>query len=484
MMGRGQQSTMLRAARIATSCAALLAGCTVGPDYRRPDVELPAAWPVSASDATADARWWTLYADVQLNLMVEEALAHNSNLRLAAARVDEARAGLTLARADSLPNVSADATAARSRISERSGNFFPGIPTEFNDLTVKLDASWEIDFWGRYRRANEAARGDLLASTAARDAVQLSLISDVVRGYFTLQALDAQIAITKRTIETRRESLRLQRLRYNAGEASQFDLRQVEAEAAVAEALLPSLEQQQVQQENALSVLLGRSPRALMETSLERGKALEAMVLPPAVPAGLPSELLQRRPDIRQAEQQLIAANARIGVARAAYYPSLSLTGMFGFESEKLADLFSAPARIWQFGAGAAQTVFDAGRIGAQVDIAQARREQQLATYQGTVQNAFREVKDALVASRKSDERLTAEQARVKALRDGFRLADLSYRSGESSLLELLDAERGLLDAELNEVQAQRDRLAATADLFKALGGGWDNAMQPAVVTR
>jgi multidrug efflux system outer membrane protein len=457
-----------------------LAACTVGPDYKRPQNELPAAWPVSAGDADVSARWWTLYADAQLNLMVEEALGHNTNLRLAAARVDEARAGLTVVRADSLPSVSANGSAGRSRISERSGNFFPGIPTEFNDITVQLKASWEIDFWGRYRRATEAARGDLLASTAARDAVQLSLISDVVRGYFTLRALDSQVEITRRTIATRRESLKLQRMRYDAGEASQLDLRQVEAEAAQAEALLPSLEQNQAQQENALAVLLGRSPRALMEGAIDRGLALDALLLPPAVPAGLPSDLLQRRPDIRQAEQQLIAANARIGIARAAYYPSLSLTGMFGFESEKLSNLFSGPARIWQFGAGVAQTVFDAGRTGAQVDIAQARNEQQLANYQGTVQNAFREVKDALIASRKAAERSVAEQNRVKALRDAYRLADLSYKSGESSLLDVLDAERGLLDAELNQVQAQRDQLAATADLFKALGGGWDNGARQA----
>jgi multidrug efflux system outer membrane protein len=464
--------------------ASALTACTVGPDYTRPQVDLPVAWPVSASDAGVSARWWTLYADAQLNLLVEEALGHNTDLRLAAARVDEARAGLTIVRADSLPNVTAGAAAGRNRISERSGSFFPGIPTEFNDITVTLNASWEIDFWGRYRRATEAARGDLLASTSARDAVQLSLISDVVRGYFTLRALDSQVEITRRTLETRRESQRLQRMRYDAGEASQLELRQVEAQTAGAQALLPVLEQQQTQQENALAVLLGRSPRALMESAVERGVALDALALPPAVPAGLPSDLLQRRPDIREAEQRLIAANARIGVARAAYYPSISLTGMFGFESEKLVDLFSAPARIWQFSAGAAQTVFDAGRTGAQVDIATARREQQLAVYQGTVQNAFREVKDALSASRKSAERLTAEQNRIQALRDAYRLAGLSYRSGESSLLDVLDAERGLLGAELDHVLAQREQLVATSDLFKALGGGWDNAAEPAAVAR
>ena len=469
---------------VVTLLTSALTACTVGPDYKRPQVDLPAAWPVSASDAGVSARWWTLYADAQLNLLVEEALGHNPNLRLAAARVDEARAGLTIVRADSLPNVTAGAAAGRNRISERSGSFFPGIPTEFNDITVTLNASWEIDFWGRYRRATEAARGELLASTSARDAVQLSLISDVVQGYFTLRALDSQVEITRRTLETRRESQRLQRMRYDAGEASQLELRQVEAQTAAAQALLPVLEQQQTQQENALAVLLGRSPRALMESAVERGVALDALALPPAVPAGLPSDLLQRRPDIREAEQRLIAANARIGVARAAYYPSISLTGMFGFESEKLVDLFSAPARIWQFTAGAAQTVFDAGRTGAQVDIATARHEQQLAVYQGTVQNAFREVKDALSASRKSAERLTAEQSRIQALRDAYRLADLSYRSGESSLLDVLDAERGLLGAELDHVLAQREQLVATSDLFKALGGGWENGAEKAADAR
>jgi multidrug efflux system outer membrane protein len=458
--------------------------CTVGPDYKRPQVDVPTAWPVSAPDANVSARWWTLYADAELNLLVEEALAHNTNLRLAAARVDEARAGLTIVRTDSLPNVTGGAGVARNRISERSGSFFPGVPTEFNDITVQLNASWEIDFWGKYRRATEAARGDLLASTAARDAVQLSLISDVVTGYFALRALDSQIEITRRTIETRRESERLQRMRYDAGEASQLQLRQVEAETAAAQALLPILEQQQGEQENALAVLLGRSPRAVMEGTVERGLALETLALPPAVPAGLPSDLLQRRPDIRQAEQQLIAANARIGVARAAYYPSISLTAMFGFESEKLANLFSAPARIWQFSAGAAQPIFDGGRIGAQVDIATARHEQQLAAYQGTIQNAFREVKDALIASRKTADRTTAEQNRVKVLRDAYRLANLSYRSGESSLLDVLDSERSLLQAELDQVQAQRGQLLATADLFKALGGGWDNGGEKAADAR
>jgi outer membrane protein, multidrug efflux system len=462
-------------ARLMSLAALALAGCmTVGPDYQKPTVDVPAVWPGASTEAPVSVRWWTLYGDAHLNLLVEEALTHNTDLRVAAARVDEARALLTVVRSDQLPSVSAGAAASRNRISERSGTSFPGIDPEYTDLQLALQASWEIDFWGKYRRATEAARADLVASESGRDAVQLSLIAEVARGYFTLRALDAQVEITLRRLEIRQRALELERLRFDAGEASELQLRQVEAETAAAQALLPALQQQQATQESALAVILGRSPRALLESGVERGTELEAMTLPPAVPAGLPSGLLERRPDLREAEQRLIAANARIGVARAAYFPSISLTGLFGFESDGLSDLFSAPARLWQFSASAAQTVFDAGRTTAQVDIATARREQTLAQYQGTVQNAFREVKDALVTSRRAQERLDAERTRTAALRQALRLATLRYESGESSLLDALDAERGLLDAELNRIEAQRIQLTATADLVKALGGGWD----------
>jgi multidrug efflux system outer membrane protein len=457
----------------------LLFGCmTVGPDYRRPKIDTPDLWPGEKTAASVPAEWWRSYNDPVLDAMVDEALAHNSDLALAVARLDEARAQFGLARADQFPGVTANAGASRNRISEHSPEFFPGFDPTFNDLNASLNASWEIDFWGKYRRATEAARADLFASASNRDAVRLALIADVARGYFNLRSLDAQIAVTRQTVTTRLASLDLQRKRFEAGVVSDLELHQVEAEASSAQALLPFLENQLTQQETALSVLLGRSPRALVGASPERGAALEALSVPPAVPAGLPSDLLERRPDLREAEQRLVAANARIGQAKAAYYPSIPLTGFFGTESTTLADLFTAPARIWQISASAAQTVFDAGRTGSQVQAAQARQRQALAQYQSAIQNAFKDTLDALVAQRKARERLEAEQARVASLQKALELAQLRYDNGESSLLDVLDSERGLLSAQLDRVEAQRAQLAATADLFKALGGGWESDLQ------
>jgi multidrug efflux system outer membrane protein len=464
----------------ATLIAMLLAGCfTLGPDYRRQAIDTPDAWPTPTTAASVPAEWWRGYQDPALDAMIQEALSHNADLRLAIARVDEARAGLGVARADQWPGVSANGSASRSRASEESAlNPRQGADPIYNNVRATLDASYEIDFWGKYRRATEGARAELLATQFNRDAVRLALIAEVSRGYFNLRSLDAQVAITKRTVSTRLDSLALQRQRFEAGVASELDLRQVEAEAAAAQALLPVLETQLARQETALSVLLGRSPRAIVGSAPERGAAIEALTVPPAVPAGLPSDLLEHRPDLRQAEQQLIAANARIGQAKAAYFPSISLTGLLGGESTKLADLFSAPARIWQVSGSAAQTVFDAGRTGSRVKAAKAREQQALAQYQSAIQNAFRDTLDALVAQRKARETLDAEQARVNALQSALSHARLRYENGVTSLLDVLDAERGLLAAELNRVEAQRAQLAATADLFKALGGGWESDRQ------
>jgi multidrug efflux system outer membrane protein len=464
--------------RISTLTAALLlAGCmTVGPDYKRPEAELPAQWPAGGSAEPVSSQWWKGYSDRALDRMIDEALVHNLDLRQAVARVAEARAQLGVSRADQYPGVSAGAGASRNRASQESVlGVPPGTDPTFSDYTLSLGVSYEIDFWGKYRRATEAARAELLAARHNRDAVRLALIGDVAKGYFNLRALDAQAEVTRRTISTRLASTALQRMRFQSGVASEFDLRQVEAQAAQAQALLPNLERQIAAQENALSVLVGRSPRAIVEQPVERGGAIDALAVAPAIPSGLPSDLLERRPDVRQAEQALVAANARIGQAKAAYYPSISLTGTFGGESESLGNLLKSSARVWQFSAQAAQTVFDAGRTGSRVAAAQAREQQALAQYQSAIQNAFRETLDALVAQRKAREALEAEQSRVDALRSALRLAQLRYDNGVASLLDVLDAERGLLDAELNRLEAQRARLAATTDLFRALGGGWDS---------
>jgi multidrug efflux system outer membrane protein len=463
---------------VAFTAAVILAGCTtLGPDYKRPDIETPEQWLVPGATEPVSSQWWKSYGDTVLERMVDETLIHNLDLRQAVARVAEARAQLGVSRADQYPGVSAGADASRNRASQESVlGVPPGTDPTFSDYAASVNVSYEIDFWGKYRRATEAARAELLSAQHNRDVVRLTLIGDVVKGYFNLRALDAQVEVTRRTISSRLASTALQRLRFQSGVASELDLRQVEAQAAQAQALLPSLERQVAAQENALSVLIGRSPRAIVEQPVERGNAIDALSVPPAIPAGLPSDLLEKRPDLRQAEQALVAANARIGQAKAAYYPSISLTGLFGGESESLGDLFKSSARVWQFSALAAQTVFDAGRTASRVEVAQAREQQALAQYQSAIQNAFRETLDALVAQRKARETLEAEQSRVEALKIALRLAQLRYDNGVSSLLDVLDAERGLLDAELNRLEAQRAQLAATADLFKALGGGWDPA--------
>jgi outer membrane protein, multidrug efflux system len=458
------------------AAATLLSGCiTLGPDYRRPEIDTPDIWPGEKTADSVPAEWWRSYKDPVLDRMIEEALAHNADLALAIARVDEARAQLGVTRADQWPGVSAGAAGSRNRFSEKSALAFPGIEPRYTDLNASLNASWEIDLWGKYRRATEAARAELLATESSRNAVRLTLLADVSRGYFNLRSLDAQIAVTRQTVATRVTAMGLQRKRFDAGVVSELELRQVEAETAAAQALLPVLETELARQETALSVLLGRSPRAMVETPAERGAAIQALVVPPGVPAGLPSDLLERRPDLREAELRLAAANARIGVAKAAYYPSISLTGLFGVESATLADLFTSAARVWQYSASAAETVFDAGRTRSGVKSARARQQQALALYQSAIQNAFKDTLDALVAQRKARERFEAEQMRVAALQKALDLAQMRYDSGESSLLDVLDAERGLLAAQLNRVEAQRVQLSATADLFQALGGGWDD---------
>lgn len=469
----------------ATLMAVVLAGCmTVGPDYKRPQTDVPEQWPGATSTEPVNATWWRTYNDPVLDKLVDESLLQNLDLRQAIARVAEARAGLGIARADQYPGVTANAAASRNRASQSSLLGVPaGTDPEFSSYRVTLDAAYEIDFWGKYRRATEAARAELLGSQFNRDAVRLTLVTDVVRGYFNLRALDAQVEVTRRTMSSRLASTALTRKRFEAGVASELDLRQSEAEAAQAQALLPTIESLLAQQETALAVLTGRSPRDIVVKPVDRGTAIEALTAPPPVPSGLPSDLLERRPDIRAAEQSLVAANARIGQAKAAYYPSISLTGLFGVESNSLGDLFKAPSRVWQFSASAAQTVFDAGRTGSQVAAAEAREQQVLTQYQSSIQRAFKDALDALVIQRKARESLDAETVRRDALKISLDLAQLRYDSGIASLLEVLIAERALLDAELNRVEAQRAQLSATADLFKALGGGWqpeDNGAKPA----
>jgi len=457
--------------------AFLLAACAgLKPDYTKPAVDLPAGWRDAPADGVQarDARWWKVYGDPVLDRLVDEALAHNANVMLAIARVDEARAALLATSADQRPQVSASANRSRTRVSQRGPTPLPqGVDPQFNDTRVAVGVSYEIDLWGRLRNATQAARAELLASEAARETVLITLTSDVAQGYFALRAFDGQLEATRRSLAARSEALGMQKKRFDVGDISEFDYRQLQADVAADRALLPVLELQRAQQENALAVLLGKSPRAIYEGALEAGSDPEDRTLAIVVPAGLPSDLLLRRPDLIQAEQTLIAANARVAVARAAYFPTLSLTGTLGSESVALSDLFTGPAGMWQAALAAGQPIYAGGRIDAQVQAAGARERQALAQYQLAIQNAFRDVRDALVAQAKARERLEAESERVTALRTTLRFARLRYQNGMTGQLEVLDAERNLLAAEQNRIDALRSQRAAIADLFKALGGVW-----------
>ena len=457
--------------------AMLVAGCSsMGPRYNKPAVEVPAAWStVSATGAEVrNTQWWTVYAERVLDQLIAEALANNANLSLAAARVDEARAALKFAAAEETPGARINLDNSRSRISQRGSQPSPaGSDPVRNDFRATLDVSYELDLWGRLRSATQAARADLLASEAARSTVRIALTSDVAQGYFALRALDEQIAVTRRSLASRSESLAIQRKRVEFGLLSDYEFRQRESEVAAARAQLPALERARSRQENALAVLLGRSPRAIYEGGVDAGSDGGNVAAAVVVPSDMPSELLLRRPDLVETEQRLIAANARIGVARAYYFPAISLSGYLGSESTALSSLFSGPAMIWRFAAALSQPLWVSGRIESQVEVATARQQQALSQYQGAIQNAFREVRDALVAPVKARDQLDAETQRVTALRETLRLARLRYENGLVSQLDVLDAERGLLAAEQNRIDALRAQRTAIADLFKALGGGW-----------
>jgi multidrug efflux system outer membrane protein len=455
---------------------ALVGGCSFAPEYRRPAAELPEQWTAApAQGETAPAtRWWTLYGDAALAKLVDEALAHNQDLALATARVDEARALARIADSALVPAVDATAQRDRLRLSDRAATRLPaGTPLERNNYRGQLNVSYELDFWGRLRNNAGAARAELAASAAARETVRIALTAEVVQSYYALHALDAQVAATRRSLELRQNDLKLQRVRAEAGLINEFALRQIEAEVAAAQAQLPQLERRRSGEELALGVLLGRSPRALLQTAVERGAATDAPAAA-VVPADLPSELLLRRPDIVGAEQQLIAANARIGAARAALFPRIALSGYYGSESRALGDLFSGPARIWSLGFGLAQPIFQGGRLFGEVEAVQARERLALANYQKTLQNAFREVHDALIAQARAREAYDAESRRAAALAESLRLARIRYDNGLSSQLEVFDAERNLLNAELNRAEALRAQRAAVADVVRALGGGWE----------
>ena len=456
--------------------ALTLAACTSGPDYKRPDMVLPENWSAKQDDAAVKAggvteQWWHLYADTTLDQLEEEALTHNADIQVAVAHVLEVRAQLGITKADQFPQLSANANESRTKASTVGTFPLPAYIPPTQDFThVSLDASYELDLWGKLRRATEAARADLLSAESSRDTVRLTLTTQVAQQYFALVSLDAQEAATRRLLTGRQDRLELNRKQLEVGMLSEYDLHQAEADVAAVQSQLASLVQVRDKQETALALLLGRSPRDVMAGDLHRGSP----TLPVAtVPDGLPADLLLRRPDLKDAEQRLVALNARIGVARAQYFPSISLTSYVGSESVALGDLFTKPANIFQFAGNITQPIFDAGRIGFQVDVAEARRDQALIQYKQAVANAFGDVRNALSAQEAARQVLTYESARSDALEQAYKQADMRYQAGISSRLELLDVERNYLQAQLNRLDAERAQRSAVADLFKALGGGW-----------
>jgi multidrug efflux system outer membrane protein len=453
-----------------------LTGCmTVGPDYKRPAVDTPSAWRFEEKEVRdlANTAWWQQFKDPVLDRLVSHALQENKDLLIATARIEEFFGRYFSTRGDQFPSAAGNADAFRQRLSEKGFSRFDGSDNPYNQYEAILGASWEIDFWGKFRRATEASRAELIGTEEARRTVVLTLVSAVAAAYLDIRALDKQLEITQRTADSRRGTLELFELRFQNGIISEVDLSQAESEYEDALARIPDIERAIGQTENALSVLLGRNPGPI-----PRGLPLDALILP-AVPAGVPSGLLERRPDILRAEQTLIAANARIGVAKSLYFPTISLTGAFGTVSTDLSSLFTASSRAWNFGVPVSVPLFTAGRIGGEVKAAEAVQQQALYGYQLTIQNAFREVDDALLDRGKSGQRIDALSRQLKALRNYARLARMRYDEGYTSFLEVLDAERSLFNVELAHTASQNVLFRSLINIYKSMGGGWvDQAEQ------
>jgi outer membrane protein, multidrug efflux system len=449
---------------------ALLAGCAVGPDYVRPQIEVPAKWRIDLpqAEALANTAWWRQFGDPALDRLIDEALRGNQDLRIAAARVDEFLGALKTTRSQFYPQIGYAGSASRNRATERGPTPLPaGTDPWYSVYEASLGAAWQIDLFGRVQRESEAAQAAVLASEQGRRGVVLSLVASVASSYITLRAFDRELEISLATAANYGETLKLFELRYKGGVVSQVELEQVRSQYLQAHAAIPSFERQVAAQENLISILLGRNPGPI-----ERGKTIDELSAP-GIPAGLPSELLERRPDILQAEQNLVAANARIGVAKSLYYPSISLTGLLGSASVALGDFLTGPAAVAQAAAGLSGPVFTFGAIAGQVESAEAGERAALAFYRQTVQNAFREANDALVGSAKSRETFEAQAQRVTSLREYARLSRLRFDNGYAGYLEVLYAENELFSAELTAVGLRADHYTQVVNVYKAVGGGW-----------
>jgi multidrug efflux system outer membrane protein len=459
--------------------AACMTGCMLGPNYHRPDVQMPQNFrapdplPPPQAESLADLKWWEVFKDEDLQQLVRTALQQNYDLRDAVARVAAARANLGITRSNQFPQVGVSGDIQFTRLSRDGAtplpaSFLPSQNRNWGEASLNL-LSFEIDLWGRLRRATEAARANLLSADENRKAVVTTLVSDVATAYFTVRELDYELEISTRTLDDRRTSLQLTQARQGGGVATLLDLRQSEQLVDTSAEAIPALQQQIEQTENQISLLLGKNPGEVMR---HQG-AFNEDLFPPEVPAGMPSALLERRPDIRAAEQNLVAANAQIGIARAAYFPQLSLSGLIGGQSTQLSSLFSGPHSAWSFVPQVTQPIFTAGRLRSNVRLAEAQRDSAVIQYQKTIQTAFTEVSNALIAHQRVRESRMQQQALVSALEDRKRLAYARYTGGVDTQLNALDADRDLLQAQLDLRQIRLSELLSVVQLYKALGGGW-----------
>ena len=453
------------------TCSLLLAGCMVGPNYQRPAIDAPGTYradsqsAIASSESLGDEKWWEVFQDPVLQELIRTALEQNYDMRIAASRVLQAQAQLGVTRADQFPTVSAGADVASQRNPKISGSF-PSYEARSGE--VDFSVVWNLDFWGKYRRQTQAARAAVLASQWGRRAVLTSVISNVASACFTLRELDLELDVSKMTLAARQDSLRLTSVLAKNGSASGLDVRQSEQLVYTAAETIPDLERQIVVQENSLSILLGRNPGPI-----PRGRKLTEQPNPPAIPVGLPSQLLERRSDIQEAEQNLVASNAQVGVAKAALFPSISLTGTAGYESFALNNLFSHAQRAWNGAASLTQPVFAGGALRSEIRRAEAQKEELLLTYQQTIMNAFQQVSNSLTAYQKDREFREQQELLTAAAEDADRLSKILYQHGGTSYLQVLTSENNEFSAELNLAQAQLNERLALVQIYNALGGGW-----------
>jgi multidrug efflux system outer membrane protein len=461
--------------------AAAAAGCTLGPNYKRPAIPTPPAWrdmPVTEAESLANTPWWELFDDPQLQQLIRVALAENKDLKIAVERIEEARARYGFTKADLWPHVDLNGTAGRLRFNTGSlvhlpeGDVSGATGTETPIYSATANLNWELDFFGRIRRATEAQRALFLGTHEARRAAVLTLVADVATAYLELRDFDRRLEIARDTIRSRKESVQLATDRFEGGLTPEVDMRQGEAELHRTQAIVFDLERLVAMKENELSVLLGRNPGAIV-----RGRALDQQKLPGAVPAGLPALLLDRRPDVREAEYRLAAATADIGQAKALLFPRIALTGSWGFTSTEFDSLFDGPSKSWSIIGNLLQPLFHAGKNKRRVEMTESRQRQILYDYEATILQAFRETEDALTAYRKIGEQRAAQGERVRAERKVVELADMRYRGGVAAYLEVLDAQRSLFAAEMDEAESIANHLIWLVQLYKALGGGWPTGL-------